>query len=354
MRSYVRFNKDVAKQYDQWMIAMHYARVTQHMYRKIIRRFRKFLGTKSFASVGHVDVRQFIAQSSQDGASLGMVYRDLGVLRTFYDFLNLGGMVSYAAPRFVKLRRPWWNSLSPLNESEVQRLIAAATTLRERAVIEFFYSTGCRLGEAIRLKVEDVNLDARTVHVLGKMGKARIVLLTKSAAEALRAYIGNRRSGFVFRQERPIQTGCLYAWDGRWMSTWRIYRGAKKGPKAKALGRVEQIPRETALRMHQELLARYNLVRPHKYRSLSKMAIQQLIKKAASRAGLKNVTPHTLRRTFATHLHDHGAGVEVLQALLGHVWLSTTMRYARISTRRLASTFDQCHPRGQLNGQASQ
>ena len=137
------------------------------------------------------------------------MYRSLGVLRLFYDFLNLGGVVSYVAPRFVKLRRPWWNSLAPLNESQVQRLISAARTVRERALVGFFYATGCRLNEARGLKVEDLDLDARTARVVGKFGKARLVLLTKNAARALRGYIRDRESGFVFRQERPVPTGCL-------------------------------------------------------------------------------------------------------------------------------------------------
>ncbi|HXQ25789.1 MAG TPA: tyrosine-type recombinase/integrase [Candidatus Acidoferrales bacterium] len=354
MRSYARFNRGLARQYDQWMVAMHYAKATQHTYRKTIRRFIEFLGKRSLATVSHVDIRQFIACTSADGASLGVVYRDLGVLRLFYDFLNLGGLVSYVAPRFVRLRRPWWNSLAPLNESQVQRLIAATRTLRERALVELFYATGCRLSEAIHLKVEDLDLDARTARILGKLGKARIVLLTKNAAEALRGYIGDRRGGFVFRQERPVPMGCLTTQNGKWLALWHDYGGQKPRRRRKYLGSVEQLPYGTARRMHQELLNSCNLIRPHRNCPLSKMAVQTVIKKVANRAGLKKVTPHTLRRTFATHLHDHGASVEVIQALMGHVWIQTTMKYARISTDRLANTFERCHPRGKLNGQASQ
>ena len=110
MHSYARFNRGLAKQYDQWMVAMHYAKSTQHIYRKVLLMFIKFLGPKSLASVSHGNIRKFIAQTSADGATLGTAYRELGVLRLFYDFLNLGGVVSYVAPRFVRLRRPWWNT----------------------------------------------------------------------------------------------------------------------------------------------------------------------------------------------------------------------------------------------------
>lgn len=354
MRNYSRFNQGLAKQYDQWMIAMHYAKATQHMYRRTVRRFSEFLGKRSLATVSHLDIQQFIVRTSEDGASLGATYRDLGVLRLFYDFLNLGGLVNYVPPRFVRLRRPWWNTLAPLNESQVQRLIAAATTSRDRALVEFFYSTGCRLNEAIRLIVQDIDLDARTARVVGKLGKVRIVILTKRTVEALRNYIGDRRSGFVFRQERPVPTGCLTTQCGKWLSLWRDYGVRRRTHRRKYLGKVEELSYETAKRMHQELLARYNLIRPHKNCSLSKVAVQDAIRRIANRAGLKKVSPHMLRRSFATHLHDHGASIEVVQALMGHVWISTTMKYTRISTDRLASTVERCHPGAQLNGQTSQ
>jgi site-specific recombinase XerD len=340
-------------QYDKWMVAMHYAKVTKHMYRRTVRRFSEFLGKRSLASVSHVDIRQFIVRSSEDGASLSAVYRDLGVLRLFYDFLNLGGLVSYVAPRFVKLRRPWWNTPAPMNESQVQRLIAATTTFRDRALVEFFYSTGCRLSEAIRLKVQDLDFDARTARVVGKRGKARIVILTKSAVEALRGYVGDRRCGFVFRQERLVPTGSLIIRRGRWLSRWRDYGARRHCRRQKYLGKVEQLPYENAKRMHQALLAGYNLIRPQKNCPLSKICVQLAIKKIADRAGLKKISPHTLRRTFATHLHDHGAGIEVIQALMGHVWIQTTTKYIRISPDRLVSTVEQCHPGAQLNGQTS-
>ena len=354
MRSYARFNRSLAKQYDQWMVAMHYAKATQHIYRRAIRQFNNFLGRKSLAIVTHVDVRQFITQMSEDGASLGAVYRALSVLRLFYDFLNLGGVVSYVAPRFVRLRRPWWNTLAPLSEAQVQRLIAATRTLRERALVELFYATGCRLGEAIRLKVEDVDFDSRTARILGKLGKARTVILTKSAAKALRRYIGDRRSGPVFRSDLPVQRGSLIVQHGRWLTVWRDYRGDRIVRRREYLGRVEDLSYEAAKRMRDETLVGSNLICPRVNRTLSKMAVQVLIRNIANRAGLKRVTPHTLRRTFATHLHDHGAAVEVIQALMGHVWLSTTMKYTRISTDRLTRTVDRCHPRGKLNGKTSQ
>ena len=335
------------------MIAMHYATVTQTIYRKTIRLFSEFLGKKSLAAVTHADIREFIARRSEDGATLSSVYRDLGTLRLFYDFLNLGGVVSYVAPRFVRLRRPWWNSLAPLSESQVQRLISAAQTPRERALVEFYYATGCRLSEGIRLKIEDLDFDGRTARVLGKWGKVRVVLLTASAVDALRAYIIDRQRGLVFRPEYPAQKGCLTAHHGKWVSIWREYDGLKC-IKRRIHGRVQHLSYKDAKVLHEKLIAGSKSVRPDNNRPLSKVAVQHVIKRVARRAGLKKVTPHTLRRTFATHLYDHGASVEVIKALMGHVWIQTTMKYARISPDRLANTFDRCHPRGKLNGEPTQ
>jgi site-specific recombinase XerD len=353
MRNYTRFNGGLARQYDKWMVAMHYAKGTKHMYRRTVQRFSEFLGKRSLASVSHIDIRNFIVRSSEDGASLGVVYQDLSVLRLFYDFLHLGGLVSYVAPRFIRLRRPWWNSPAPLNESQVQKLIAATNTRRDRALVEFFYSTGCRLSEATRLKVEDLDFDARIARVQGKRGKIRIVVLTKRAIEALHHYVGDRKSGFVFRQERPIPKGYLSVHRGQWQSRWHDYGARGRRRRQKYLGKIERLDHENARRLHRELLDRCNLIRPHKNYSLSKEAVQSAIKRIAERAGLKRVSPHTLRRTFATHLHDHGASIEVIQALMGHVWIQTTTKYIRISTDRLVNTVEQFHPGAQIDAQTS-
>ncbi|MGB9242898.1 MAG: tyrosine-type recombinase/integrase [Candidatus Acidiferrales bacterium] len=355
MCSHARFNRRLAKQYDQWMVAMHYAKTTQILYRRVIRRYSEFLGDKSIASANHFDIRHYIAQTSENGATLNSVYRDLGVLRLFYDFLNLGGLVHYVAPRFVKLRRPWTSNPRPLSEWQVQPLIAATRTLRERALVEFFYATGCRLSEAIGLRIQDLDLDAKSARVRGKLGKVRTVLLTQNAMDAMRQYIAARKDGFVFQEDLPVQKGCLFASEGQWKSKWGEFRGTdrKRIQRHKCLGPIANISYELAKQKHEELIASLELTRPPRKRPLSKVAIQAAIRQIAVRAGIKNVTPHTFRRTFASHLYDHGAGVEVIKALMGHVWIQTTMKYAHIGPDRMAKTFEQCHPRGKLNGQQS-
>jgi len=356
MRSYTRFNKGLAKKYDDWMVAMHYAKSTRHIYGRTIKRYVEFMGEKSIANADHEDIRRYVARISEDGVTLGVVHKDLGTLRQFYDFLHLGGLVDYVAPRFVRLRRPWLNRPAPLSKSQVQRLLAATVTLRERALIEFFYSTGCRLSELLHLKIEDVDFVARMASVSGKFGKKRVVLLTQNAAEALQAYIGDRQNGIVFQKEMRVQKGCLTLHHGSWISLWVEYRkrGERGCRRRKVIGKADRLTFEAAKKKHDTLMATRRLIRPFRTVSLSKMALQQTVRQIADRAGLKNVTPHTLRRTFATHLFENGAGMEIVKTLLGHVWIATTMRYARIGTDRLAETFERCHPRRSLSDQAAQ
>jgi integrase/recombinase XerD len=147
MPSLAHVNKQLAGRWKQWLVALHYAEHTRDHYMKSLYLFLDYLGKRPVSGVTHLEVRQFISYLSNRGATLATVYRHLGVLRIFYDFLNFGGVVSYVAPRLVKLRPPRRQPGPMLSEPEIRRLIAAARTPREKALVEFFYATGCRLGE---------------------------------------------------------------------------------------------------------------------------------------------------------------------------------------------------------------
>ena len=93
MRSYARFNRGLVSRYQKLMIAVHDARVTQTVYFKALRQYIDSIGERSLARADHSDIRLFLAQASENGATLGTAYRYLGILGPFYDFLNLGGVV---------------------------------------------------------------------------------------------------------------------------------------------------------------------------------------------------------------------------------------------------------------------
>jgi|SRR5580704_2152360 integrase/recombinase XerD len=351
MGSFAGLNCKLVKRYDDWMIAMHYATGTRICYNRTLRMFKEFLGEKSIASVNHLEIRQFITRISQEGASPQSTYLHLNVLRQFYDFLSLGGIVNYVAPRLIKLRRPQRNLPPLLSEYEIQKLIVATRTLRERALIETFYGTGCRLKEVTHMKVEDIDFVGRTARVMGKGSKSRVVLLTEGAINAITAYLDGRSSGYVFREDRPVPKGCLSSADRYWMGVWRPYgkRGRKCARRSKSFGSVDLVSYETARMKFDKILERVNLRRPYPNRPLTNVGASGILRQLAARAGLKRISAHMLRRSFATHLSDHGAGLEMIQALMGHVFIQTTARYTRLSSGRLVNAFKECHPRDRMN-----
>jgi Phage integrase, N-terminal SAM-like domain len=138
MHSHVRFNRGLVRQYHKWMKAMHYAGTTQTTYLKALHQYVGFMGQRSLARVKHTDIRLFVAQASENGATLSRVYRYLGILRQFYDFLNLGGVVVLLvrSAHVWKETRRWL--LDPvLAESHLPTLVALLN--RENDGFERFY-----------------------------------------------------------------------------------------------------------------------------------------------------------------------------------------------------------------------
>jgi integrase/recombinase XerC len=348
VQSFTYHNRQLARRYDDWMTALHYRGHTKTYHRLVVERFNQFLRKRSITAVTHVEIRQFLTHISEYGATLNTTYRYLGVLRRFYDFLNLGGVVSYVPPRLVRMKGVKRIDLPFLTETQVKRLIAATQTKRERALLEFIYSTGCRMRETARLKVEDVDFESRSIRVHGKFGKTRIAFLTPSASAALRAYVQDRKKGYIFQEDRPPQNASISLIDGCWVATWVDY--GKRFPCGKftkrrvPLGRTDCVSYENASEKLRVLLVDVNLARPQPDRPLSSPALQHILDKVRLRVGFKRVGIHILRRSFATHLYDHGVNIEIIQKLLGHVYLGTTLAYTRLSTAHMARAIDQHHP----------
>jgi integrase/recombinase XerD len=354
MRSYARFNLRLIRRYEQWMVAQQYSAATKSMYRQTLRLFVEFLKHKSLTDVSHLDVRRFMLHLSENRVSLDSARRHLHGLRRFYDFLNLGGLVNYVAPRLVKLRRTPRKSVPHLSEEEVRRLIRAAETPRDKALVEFFYATGCRLGEVCQLQMKDVNLNERTARVTGKYGKSRIVLLTESAADALRMYVRGRDSGYAFQTEYPLQTGFVFRHNGAWLGRWSDYGKPGGGVrKTRYLGALSMVSREEAQAELAEMLRHACLARPKKNTPLSTVTVGWLIRRLGRKAGLPRAHAHLLRHAFAMHLHENGADLTAIKILLGHVRIETTAAYAELSAFRLADVFERCHPLGRYHVKGS-
>ena len=226
------------------------------------------------------------------------IARRLSALRRFYQYLERDGRIRdnpcdrIDAPR---LGRPL---PSVLSERDVERLLAApevgtALGLRDRAMLEVLYATGLRVSELVGLGIEQVNLRQGVVRVVGKGDRERLVPLGEPAVEWLERFLGQGRSEIL---------------------------GARPSPALFPTGRG---------------------------RSMTRQAFWHLIKRYARRADIsRDISPHTMRHAFATHLLDHGADLRVVQLLLGHRDISTTQIYTHVARERLKVMHARHHPRG--------
>lgn len=338
-------NQRLAKSYDRWMVIQQYGRSTQDLRKRCIQLFIQSLRGKLLTQATHFDVREFIAELTERGFKLPYANEYLSCLRTFYDFLNLGGLVGYVPPRLVRIREGRRKPPKVLSESDLVRLLHACTSKRDRAFLEFSYGTGCRPGEVRHLRIEDIDFSARTVRVIGKSG-VRVVPLGRRARRAIRDYINTRQTGYVFQKDYPIQRGALYQNRGRWQASWTDYREKNPKQKQQFLGAVNVVSEAKANARFRQLLKGVQLNRPERKEPMSQTATWRLMTLLARRAGLKQrVHPHLLRHSFATHLLNRGADVRVIQELLGHAKLESTVTYTHVSTTMMAQTLKKFHPR---------
>jgi site-specific recombinase XerD len=348
MRSKVQFNLELAKRYDSWMVAQQYTDITRHIYGRIVQAYCKFLGQRSATTATHFDIREFLAGLANRHQSFSSIQRTLIVLRMFYDFLNLGGLVGYAPPRFVRLRHKQRRLPRLLKEEEVLRLIQACKTPREKAIVEFIYGTGCRVSEAASVRLKDVEFEACKARLLGKAGKVRYVLFGPHAEQALREYVGNRSAGYLFEDDYRRQKGFVRACGREWIGVWVDYNlpGPKHRETRKYLGVRSKMSYMEARRKLRKFTRHACLIRTKSGKPLSTATFRKIVLRAGYRAGLEDVSPKQLRHSFATHLLDHGADLRVVQELLGHARIQTTEIYTHVSTTRMESTYERCHPRG--------
>jgi len=348
MLDHPQFNQELVARYDLWMTAQQYADSTKKRYGRVLANFCRFLDQVSITDATHLDVRAFIASLSSSGLSIGEIHHQLHTLRVFYDFLQIGGLISLVPPRFVKLRRLPKFIPKVLSEDSISKLLKASQTPRDRAVIELIYGTGCRIGEIVKIRLESIDFKARTIPVSGKGLKMRIVFFGRKAGEALRAYIGQRRTGFLFQCNWPHQKGSVSTTGISWYGTWTDYSdgGTKVHRIHKYLGSQLRMSSLQARAKLKKLMRASHAIRPKRERPMNPQTLQKCIQFLGNRAGLGNVNPHVLRHSFATHLLDHGCDTRFIQELLGHSRIDTTQIYTHVSKRTLQKAFRKYHPRG--------
>ena len=248
----------------------------------------------SFKALDSFAIRRFAAESHRKGLGARSVARRLSAVRTFLNYLIEMGVLKSNAGVHVQAPKAPRRLPATLDPDQVASLLAISgdepETLRDRAILELFYSSGLRLAELVGLDLGDVDAADRTVRVLGKGSKARVVPVGKQALAALRDWLAVRHG-----VARPGETALFV---GR--------RGARVSPRT----------------------------------------VQKRVNAWAKRQGAPTrVYPHMLRHSFATHVLESSRNLRAVQELLGHASLSTTQIYTHVDFQHLAKVYDEAHPR---------
>ena len=270
-------------------------------YRQDLQTFLDFLvkEKQNTWEVEAVEIDLFLGKLRDEGKATSSISRMLSSLRKFYQWLLRQDIIK--SDPLVKIDSPKQEKRLPLalSEAEVDKLlvqpnIKKASGIRDRAILETLYATGMRVSELINLQMGDLHQDIKLIKVLGKGSKERLVPISNVALSWIDEYDKQ------VRQKQILKVGSF---------TDTIFLNQRGG-------------------------------------KLSRQAVWQLIKKYCQTAGItKNVTPHTLRHTFATHLLENGADLRVVQELLGHSDISTTQIYTNLTQKHIMEVYRNTHPR---------
>ncbi|MBM3271087.1 MAG: site-specific tyrosine recombinase XerD [Candidatus Sericytochromatia bacterium] len=262
---------------------------TLSAYSNDLKQFVEFLvdlGLTAFAETNRMTVTAYVKHMRDRNLASSSIARKLAALKTFYHWL-LREQIVERDPT-LELERPKLPRGLPmvLTQSEVTRLVEGQRDLRDRAILELLYAGGLRVSELTTLNVPDISFDGGYLRCIGKGSKERMVPLSQTALKALEAYLAHLR------------------------------------PKIRAR------PTERALFLN------------YAGRRLTRQAIWKVVKEAAKMAGIaKEITPHTLRHSFATHLLENGADLRAVQEMLGHADISTTQLYTHVSKRHIKGAY---------------
>ena len=262
----------------------------------------------------HLDlgaIRAFMADLYRQGHARTSVARKLSALRAFSRYLRREGFIETDPAALAVGPKREQKIPAHLSIDEMSRLlempdVSSALGRRDRAILELFYASGLRLSELVGLDLEEVNLRARMVRVMGKGAKERLVPFNSTTEQSLRAWLADRVS---------LRTATMTA---------------SLKPKAQS-----QKPSAT-----EPLFVNFRGAR------LTGRSVQRLVARYVAACSTRfGISPHALRHSFATHLLERGADLRAIQELLGHVQLSTTQRYTHVNSAQLLDVYRKAHPR---------
>ena len=277
-----------------------YSKKTIISYEKDLELFNKYLKENKIENITNIDyntIRKYLSHLHEKKYESSSISRKISTLRSFFKYnlkeknINNNPMTLISNPKKEK-KLPKY-----LNYEEMEKLLNSIDTselegIRDRLIIELLYSTGIRVSELVNIKIKDIKIKENQINILGKGNKERIVLFGEKAKEMIKIYLN-------------------------------AYKEYFKG----------------------NILNDYLLINK-KGKQLTTNKIELIVKDVLKKSSLKlNISPHTLRHTFATHMLDSGADLKSVQELLGHENLKTTAIYTHISNERLKHVFVNSHPR---------
>lgn len=276
------------------------AKNTLLAYESDLKKYVSFLTSKKisdFSKINRNHISQFLFSEKEKKHEASSIARCLVAVKLLHRFLLKEGCLKEDITSVLESPKLWKNLPEFLTLKEVETILAAPNLktpagIRDRAILELLYATGIRVSELVGLKLNDVNFESGFLKCYGKGGKERIVPLGRVAIEAVKRYLDKVRS---------VQKA----------SSESLFLGSKKAGE-----------------------------------KLSRQAVWQMIKVYKRKAGIrKEITPHTFRHSFATHLLERGADLRIVQELLGHSDIATTQIYTHVSRDHLKSIHNKFHPR---------
>ena len=273
---------------------------TQLSYRNDLLKFSNYLTKKKILNLNSLnrnDIRNYLLKLKSDGLKPSTISRHIVSIRKFFEYLLQEGLISEDPSALIHSPKIWKNIPETLSVNEVTTLLSYISSLknyrhafRDKVMVELSYACGLRVSELVNLKLNSIYFEESYIQVTGKGQKDRLIPINKSTLIIIDEYIKTERLKY------NIDDNHLF------------------------------------LSQHKKFLTRQR--------------IWQIIKKHIKNAGItKNISPHTLRHSFATHLLENGGTLRAIQEMLGHSNISTTEIYTHIEKNRLKNIHEKFHPR---------
>lgn len=270
---------------------------TKASYKRDLRKLSVYIssiGIENVKEINATDLNTYIIHMKEQGMSTATISRNIASIKSFFLFLLKDGVVAedcaeQLKPPKIEKKIPEILTVEEINLLLEQPSKSSPKEIRDKAMLELLYATGMRVSELISLRLEDVNL-AMNYILCNSSGKERVIPIENAAKTALESYIRNVRTGMCGKSEY-------------------LFTNMKGNP-------------------------------------MTRQGFWKLIKAYAKKAGIeKDITPHTIRHSFASHLVSNGADLKAVQEMLGHSDISTTQIYLKSRQSRIKEEYDRAHPR---------